>query len=71
MAWQLEEAVVRGVIDNTVEGRTHGRIWLLGRDEPLELSLDGDCWRDLAGARLRFENPAPKNSCDLNGLAII
>ncbi|HSP41612.1 MAG TPA: hypothetical protein VLO11_01970 [Luteolibacter sp.] len=69
MAWRIDEAVTHGEIDNTVEGRTTGRIWLLGRAEPLELELDGDCWRDLAGTRLRFENPSPKLECDLSGLA--
>ncbi len=59
MAWRIEEAVVRGEIDNTTEGRTTGRIWLHGREEPLALDLTGDCWRDLAGARLSFRNPAP------------
>ncbi len=58
MAWRIDEAVTRGEIDNTVEGRTTGRIWLAGRGEPLVLNLDGDCWRDLAGTRLRFENPS-------------
>lgn len=60
MAWRLEDAVIRGEIDNTVEGRTTGRIWLQGREQPLVLDLDGDCWRDLAGTRLRFENPRPR-----------
>ncbi len=69
MAWRIDEAVTHGEIDNTVEGHTTGRIWLLGRAEPLELELDGDCWRDLAGTRLRFENPSPKLECDLSGLA--
>lgn len=59
MAWRIEDAVAHGEIDNTVAGRTTGRIWLAGRDEPLILSLDGDCWRDLAGTRLQFENPSP------------
>lgn len=59
MAWRIDEAVTHGEIDNTVEGRTTGRIWLAGRDEPLVLTLEGDCWRDLAGTRLRFENPSP------------
>lgn len=62
MAWRIDEAVTHGVIDNTVEGRTSGRIWLAGRSDPLELSLDGDCWRDLAGTRLRFRNPQPKET---------
>jgi hypothetical protein len=60
MAWRIDEAVTRGEIDNTVEGRTTGRIWLAGRDAPLVLDLEGDCWRDLAGTRLRFENPKPE-----------
>jgi len=68
MAWRIDEAVTRGEIDNTVEGRTTGRIWLAGRDSPLVLSLDGDCWRDLAGTRLLFENPEPKPGPDAAAL---
>ncbi|RPJ34921.1 MAG: hypothetical protein EHM17_04745 [Verrucomicrobiaceae bacterium] len=68
MAWRIDEAVIRGEIDNTVEGRTTGRIWLAGREEPLVLSLDGDCWRDLAGTRLRFENPSPVADSNTKGL---
>ncbi|MEX1115944.1 MAG: hypothetical protein WEB53_11890 [Akkermansiaceae bacterium] len=68
MAWRIDEAVAYGEIDNTVEGHTTGRIWLAGRDEPLILSLDGDCWRDLAGTRLQFENPSPKSVPDAEAL---
>lgn len=64
MAWRIDEAVTHGEIDNTVEGRTTGRIWLAGRGDPLELSLEGDCWRDLAGTRLLFTNPAPRQDPD-------
>ena len=60
MAWRIDEAVVRGEIDNTVEGKTTGWLWLLGREQPVELDLTGDCWRDLAGTKLRFRNPEPK-----------
>ena len=70
MAWRIEDAVDHGEIDNTVEGHTTGRIWLAGRDEPLILSLDGDCWRDLAGTRLQFENPTPKTTPDAEALDI-
>jgi hypothetical protein len=59
MAWCVDEAVEHGLIDNTVEGHTTGKIWLVGREEPLILSLNGDCWRDLAGSVLEFENPNP------------
>ncbi|MDP4625732.1 MAG: hypothetical protein NWT08_11410 [Akkermansiaceae bacterium] len=64
MAWRLDEAVEHGMIDNTVEGTTTGKIWLIGRDEPLILSLNGDCWRDLAGTVLEFENPSPCESSE-------
>jgi hypothetical protein len=76
MAWRIEEAVTRGEIDNTVEGHTTGRIWLAGREEPLVLNLVGDCWRDLAGTRLRFQNPSPaavqdSAALDLNQTGIV
>ncbi len=70
MAWRIEDAVENGEIDNTVLGRTTGRIWLVGRDEPLILSLDGDCWRDLAGTRLQFENPQPEHVEDAMALDV-
>lgn len=68
MAWQLEEVVEHGFIDNSVEGYTTGKIWLKGRDEPLMLSLQGDCWRDLAGTILEFENPSPRSIPDISEL---
>ena len=70
MAWRIEDAVDHGEIDNTVEGHTTGRIWLAGRDEPLILSLDGDCWWDLAGTRLQFDNPAPQSTPDAEALDV-
>jgi hypothetical protein len=60
VAWRIDDAVVHGEIDNTVEGKTSGRLWVLGRAEPVLLDLNGDCWRDLAGTRLTFRNPQPK-----------
>lgn len=60
MAWRIDEHVVRGEIDNRTRGRVVGKIWLAGHAEPVELELRGDCWRDLAGRRLEFVNPAPK-----------
>jgi hypothetical protein len=60
VAWRIDDAVVRGEIDNTVEGKTSGRLWVFGRDQPVVLDLNGDCWRDLAGTRLTFRNPEPK-----------
>lgn len=60
MAWRIEEHVVRGEIDNQTRDRVTGRIWFAGRAEPIELALTGNPWRDVAGRRLEFVNPAPK-----------
>ena len=60
MAWRIDEAVVRGEIDNRSRDRVIGRIWFAGRAEPVVLELVGNCWRDLAGRRLEFTNPQPK-----------
>ncbi|MDA0767000.1 MAG: hypothetical protein O3A92_09280 [Verrucomicrobia bacterium] len=59
MAWRIDEEVIRGELDCRVRGRVTGRIWILGREEPLELMLEGHPGRDLAGHVLRFANPAP------------
>ncbi len=59
MAWRIDEQVIRGEIDSRTQGRTTGRIWLLGRDEPLQLDLEGNPWADLAGHLLHFSHPAP------------
>lgn len=60
MAWRIDEHVIRGEIDNRTRRCTTGRIRFVGRAEPVELELAGDCWRDLAGRRLEFVNPEPK-----------
>ena len=70
MAWRIEESVIRGEIDNRTRGRVTGRIWFAGRAEPVELDLTGNAWRDLAGRRLEFVNPAPDPpSADLEDFA--
>lgn len=68
MAFRLDQAIVRGELDNTERGRVRGSIWLEGRKEPLTLDLEGDAWRDVAGSRICFSNPEPrrqKNQGDL------
>jgi hypothetical protein len=65
MAWRIDEQVVRGEIDNRTRDKVTGRIWLVNRAEPLELSLDGNPWRDLAGLRLEFINPQPAANDEL------
>jgi hypothetical protein len=60
MGWQLGHSVVRGEIDARERDRVSGRIWLIDRQLPLELTLKGNPLRDLAGCLLTFENPNPK-----------
>ena len=60
MAWRIEESLTKGEVDNRVRGRVTGRLWFMGRDEPVVLELAGNAWRDVAGQVLRFTNPQPK-----------
>lgn len=59
MAWRIHDQVVRGEIDNRIRDEVSGKIWLIGKDAPLELRLRGNCHRDVAGCVLHFENPKP------------
>lgn len=68
MAWRIDRVVIRGEIDNRKRDRVVGRIWFIGRSDPVELELQGNCWRDLAGRRLEFSNPNPKAG-NLEGFA--
>lgn len=60
MAWRVDRFLVRGEIDNRIRDRITGRLWFLGRAEPVELELYGNARRDLAGKRLEFSNPKPQ-----------
>jgi hypothetical protein len=60
MALRLDTAVIRGEIDNTTRGNVRGKLWLVGRAEPVVLDLRGDAWRDVAGSRITFTNPMPE-----------
>jgi predicted nuclease with RNAse H fold len=64
MAWRLDKAVVRGEIDNRIKGTVTGKIWLVGVDAPIELQLEGNCWRDMAGCLFTFTNPEPQKPDD-------
>ena len=66
VTWPLGKSVLRGEIDNTSHKRTRGKVWLRGREEPLELDLQGDCMRDIAGCRLTFTNTKPEDGDDID-----
>jgi len=57
MAFRIHESVVRGEIENRVNGIVRGKIWVEGRAEPVMLELKGNAWPDLAGCLLTFTNP--------------
>ena len=59
MAWRIDQFVVKGEIHNRTPGYVTGLVWLRGLNRPLELKLRGNCYRDLAGTKLVFENPEP------------
>lgn len=56
---RLNNAVLRGEIDNTRRGLTRITLWLKAIAEPLSINLEGDCLSDLAGSHLTFTNKAP------------
>lgn len=56
MAFRIHESVIRGEIDNRVKGVVRGRIFLVGRSEPIALDLKGNASQDLAGCLLTFKN---------------
>lgn len=69
MAWSIDRHVVKGVVENQIPGVVTGQIWLKGLNKPIQLSLRGNCYRDLAGSRLEFENPRPIEG-DYTGLDV-
>ena len=69
MAIRLDKSIIRGEITNEIQGHVTGRIWLLGKPDPIELNLLGNCLRDLAGCRLKFENPVPRHDSSVTIVA--
>jgi len=61
MALRLDTAVIRGEIDNTTRDNVRGRLWLVGREDPIIIDLRGNAWRDVAGCKVTFTNPKPSS----------
>ena len=59
MALRLDTAVIRGEIDNTTRDNVRGRLWLVGREDPVIMDLRGNAWRDVAGCKITFTKPSP------------
>lgn len=72
MAWRFHQCITHGEIDNTERGRVTGKLWLIGREEPVILDLDGDAWPDLAGSKLTFVNTCPQSKPEkMEGLSML
>lgn len=59
MTLRLEDSLVRGELDCREKGRVTGRLWLLGRSDPVELDLIGIPARDLAGLHVQLKCEYP------------
>ena len=68
MALRLDTAVIRGEIDNTTRDNVRGKVWLVGREDPVILDLRGNPWRDVAGCKITFTNPKPAPQSAAAGL---
>ena len=56
MALKLHSLVSHGHIDNRKPDLVTGRLWLYGRETPLDLEFEGNCLRDMAGSVTTFRN---------------
>ena len=68
MALRLDTAVIRGEIDNTTRDNVRGRLWLVGREDPVIIDLRGNAWSDVAGCKVTFTNPKPSPQPAATGL---
>ena len=59
MTLRLEDSLVRGELDCREKGRVTGRLWLLGRSDPVVVELTGLPSRDMAGLLLRLKCEYP------------
>jgi hypothetical protein len=69
MAWRIHNQVVRVIMNNQIPGKVTGAVWLAGKDDPLQLNLVGNPWRDMAGCILTLKNPGAVPATQ-EGLAI-
>lgn len=61
----LESSVLGGYLSNEVPGLVTGTIHLAGQKKPLQVELNGNFLRDIAGCRVDFLNPLPDTDPEL------
>lgn len=57
MAWRPNEQLIAGELDNTVRSKVTGWMRFVGVKGKVKFELEGDFLSDIAGCRIRFENP--------------
>jgi hypothetical protein len=56
----LESTIISGYLSNEVPGLVSGVLQLAGQKEPLQIELQGNFLRDIAGCRIELSNPCPE-----------
>jgi hypothetical protein len=60
MAWRPYENLIDGELDNTTPGHVSGWMRFVGVPERVLFDLAGDFHRDIRGAKIRLQNPRPR-----------
>jgi hypothetical protein len=60
MTIHLSSAVIHGHLSNEIPGLVTGQLHFAGMTAPVQIELDGDFLRDIAGCRIEFSNPLPE-----------
>ena len=60
MARRIEKFILRGELTNEISGGVTGQIWLAGVKRPIQIKLEGNFLRDIAGTAIHFENLHPE-----------
>ncbi len=62
MTLQLGSSIISGYLSNEIPGVISGSLIIAGLRYPLEVRLQGNFLRDIAGCRLDFTNPIPQSN---------
>ena len=54
MAWRPTQYLIAGELDNTIPGKVTGWMQFAGMDKKVTFDLEGDCHRDIRGAKIHF-----------------
>jgi len=64
MAWRPDHCLLRGELDNTVQGKVTGWLQFASLKQKVALELEGNFHRDIRGATIRFRGRGRKGDPD-------